>query len=80
MPKFILTGLKFLHSNKKNKDFYRATVVDNDSNTSVIFIDKNLFEKLKPFVFKDISDFVNLRYEEKVVNNTVISGYFPSIS
>lgn len=80
MPNFVLVGLKFLHSNKKNKDFYRATVVDSDLNTSIIFIDKNTFEKLKSCLFKDITDLVNLRYEEKVVNNTVISGYFPSIS
>lgn len=59
---FTLVSLYSGNSSKSNKAFYKVTLVDNQGNSSNCFVDKVSFDKLKNYLFKDITQFVNLIY------------------
>lgn len=66
MPKFMLVGVKFFGKDKK---YYQAVLVDDDTNIINVFITEEVYKYLQNFVYKDITNLCYLVYDRN-------SGYY----
>lgn len=58
--KFILVGLiKF----GTKKEFYQAVVIDNEGNTSKVFIDLDTYNNLRNLLYKDITNIIIYQFD-----------------
>lgn len=63
MPSFTLVGLKTFKKNEKT--YYMAIVSDDDCNISTIFVENNTFEFLKNYKYKNISQFILIKFDKQ---------------
>ena len=63
MPVFTLVGLKTFKKNEKT--YYLAIVSDDDCNISTIFVENNTFEFLKNYKYKNISQFILIKFDKQ---------------
>ena len=63
MPIFTLVGLKTFKKNEKT--YYMAIVSDDDCNISTIFVENNSFEFLKNYKYKNISQFILIKFDKQ---------------
>lgn len=63
MPVFTLVGLKTFKKNEKT--YYLAIVSDDDCNISTIFVEGNTFEFLKNYKYKNISQFILIKFDKQ---------------
>ena len=65
MPVFTLVGLKTFKKNEKT--YYMAIVSDDDCNISTIFVENNTFEFLKNYKYKNISQFILIKFDKQSI-------------
>ena len=63
MPVFTLVGLKTFKKNEKT--YCLAIVSDDDCNVSTIFVENNTFEFLKNYKYKNISQFILIKFDKQ---------------
>lgn len=66
MPVFTLVGLKTFKKNEKT--YYMVIVSDDDCNVSTIFVENNTFEFLKNYKYKNISQFILIKFDRQSKN------------
>jgi len=63
--KFVLVGLVKFGS---KKEYYQAILIDNEGNTSNVFVDLDTYNDLKNLLYKDITSIVQFVYDRGAKN------------
>ncbi|MCI8291360.1 MAG: hypothetical protein HFJ25_03810 [Clostridia bacterium] len=63
--KFTLVHCLKAYSEKSNKDFYKVSLISSQGNLSNVFVSKETYEKCLNLLYKDITNYVNLVYDQE---------------
>lgn len=66
MPKnrYTLVAMFEGYSEQKKKSFYKVTLSDSSGHCLITFVDKNRYDKLKNFIYKDITDYCSFSFSD----------------